>query len=171
MQIESGCRHQVKERGIRLSLLAFIRESKNLRPRFRTFWTSKAEETTWMRDSIKSWMRSVKPSRATVHWTVAFRWVRIPFTQQYKKPNHGSGRAFYGRGWGIRTPANGVRVRCATVTQILYLRNNIIIRIFLKKSSTFFLFRKNFSRAVIAYPGEDKIIRLLCGEPHRWSWK
>ena len=26
---------------------------------------------------------------------------------------------FIGRGWGIRTPANGVRVRCATVTQIL----------------------------------------------------
>ena len=29
---------------------------------------------------------------------------------------------FFGRGWGIRTPANGVRVRCATVTQILYVR-------------------------------------------------
>ena len=28
---------------------------------------------------------------------------------------------FHGRGWGIRTPANGVRVRCATVTQILYI--------------------------------------------------
>ena len=40
---------------------------------------------------------------------------------QCEKNGYPFGYPFFGRGWGIRTPANGVRVRCATVTQILYM--------------------------------------------------
>ena len=54
---------------------------------------------------------------------------------------------FCGRGWGIRTPANGVRVRCATVTQIPYAvlghvsdRTWLIILRILEKSRDNFMF-------------------------------
>ena len=46
----------------------------------------------------------------------------------------------------MRTPANGVRVRCATVTQILYTRNIIhYIHFFGKVKKFFEILRKRMS--------------------------
>ena len=57
-----------------------------------------------MRDSIQSRLRSVKPSRATIHRTVAFRSVRIPNLPQYKKTNHGCGWFFMAEDEGFEPP-------------------------------------------------------------------
>ena len=72
---------------------------------------------------------------------------------------------FLGRGWGIRTPANGVRVRCATVTLILYVTSTkLIILKGGEKSRTFFQFAGKITRARLAYPGFFAIIHSSQGK-------
>ena len=86
-----------------------------------------------------------------LHWSqqqstglLHFRSVRIPHLKQKKKANTKWCSLFSGRGWGIRTPANGVRVRCATVTLILYHTDEIYYTQNTEKVKHFFPFSAYF---------------------------
>ena len=74
-----------------------------------------------LRKPVEKPPRGFSTVSAALHRRAAARWVRIPSVQR-RKDQPLFWLVFSGRGCGIRTPANGVRVRCATVTLILYKR-------------------------------------------------
>ena len=101
-------------------------------------------QLTLMKSKPLAWMKLNPPTRrrAGFHPRRGFhhrRWFNPPDRVDLaENPVDKSRRYFHGRGWGIRTPANGVRVRCATVTLILCVKHGFYYTHSFKKVKHYF---------------------------------